>query len=84
MDSLTYTKTRFFNFCNWWVTGLTYLIPDALQRFINPPTDYVTIEFNEENVTFKCYRDGSPGKLEERYFLTAHEDMQKKSNAQLA
>ncbi len=77
MDSLAYTKTRFYNFCDWWATGLAYLIPDTLQRLINPPTDYITIEFNEENVTFKRYRDDSPGKLEERYFLTTQDEIQK-------
>jgi len=77
MDSLTYTKTRFYNFFDWWVIGLAYLIPETLQRLINPPTDYITIEFDDENVTFKRYRDDSPNKLDERYFLIAHDEMQK-------
>jgi len=77
MDSSSYIKTRYYNFYDWWVTGLSYLISDALQRLINPPIDYITIEFNEENVTFKRYRDDSTGKLEERYFLTTQDEIQK-------
>jgi len=77
MESLAYTKTRFYTFCDWWITGLAYLIPDAMQRLIDPLTDYITIEFNEENVTFKRYRDDSPSQLDERYFLMANDEMQK-------
>jgi len=77
MDSLAYTKTHFYHFCNWWVTGLTYLIPDALHHVINPPEDYITIEFNEEKVILKRYRDDTPNQLDERYFLKTHDEIQK-------
>jgi len=77
MDSFAYTKSRFFNFCDWWITGLAYLIPNTLQRFINPPSDYITIVINKEKVILKRYRDNSPNQLDERYFLRAHDEIQK-------
>jgi general secretion pathway protein L len=70
-------RKRLQHFFNWWITGLTYLLPVSIHNVINPPGDRITISVNGNRIVFRHYSDDSPERVNERSCLTENDDIEK-------
>lgn len=71
-------RKRLQNYFNWWVTGLTYLLPVSIRKVINPPGDRITISLEGDRIVFRHYAGHSPERVNERSCLTENDDVEKK------
>lgn len=70
-------RKRLQNLINWWMTGLTYLLPASIRNVINPPSDRITISFDGNRIVFKHYSGRSLERVNERSCLTENDDIEK-------
>ena len=70
-------RKRLQNFINWWITGLTYLLPASIRNAINPPGDRITISFDGNRIVFRHYSGHTLEKVNERSCLTENDDVEK-------
>ena len=70
-------RKRLQDFINWWITGLTYLLPVSFCNVIAPPTDRITISFDGDRIIFRHYRGHSLNIISERSCLTENDDIEK-------
>jgi general secretion pathway protein L len=56
------------NIIEWWLKGLSYLIPVSLRRMLQSIPDRITIEFRDEQAIIKHYAGGSTSPANEKLF----------------
>lgn len=68
-----FNNINFSNAINWWVQGLTYLCPISVREIFNSSAELITIEFKNQDVSFKRYSSNSNEALEQQQFNTQDE-----------